>query len=347
MGVPVRVKRGKTPILACLAFISLIATSCAPASGVDNNPIITSNGVTDTSPLTEFWALAWPGSDIPFAESAAQQLNEELRRQEIIAQCMHEAGFEYLIDISWVGTGTEYTDAWRPDDRDWVAQFGFGVMDPVGSGQIITSPRMDSDPNFEIRERLSPAELEAYWIAFSGPPSEIETHSRLPEPQGCFGQGVLAVPWEQSRMESAGFGELEWALVELDGYLRNEHPAVLEVYSDWASCMADAGHPGLSRPWDGARQIQRHKETILTGHVTIPWEDHPNNPNNSGQPIPPPTGLAELQEQEITLALDDFDCRKSVNFSERIRSITITAETQFFADYRTQLEAFRAWAEQN
>jgi hypothetical protein len=114
---------------------------------------------------------------------------------------------------------------------------------------------------------------------------------------------------------------------------------ISEAERDWASCMADAGFPGFERWFDPAQALQ---EAWLDWHMSLDWENWDGrSPMAANNPE-----LAALQEQEIGMALSDFDCRFAVNFAARQAARQLEAETQFYHDHQAALRALQAAAEQ-
>lgn len=83
-------------------------------------------------------------------------------------------------------------------------------------------------------------------------------------------------------------------------------PEFVALDSEWSYCMADAGHPNLIRP-----------ESV------------------------PPQEVANTDQEHA-----DRNCQIATDYENRVRDIVFNAEHQFIADHRTELEAFRAAAEQ-
>jgi len=293
------------------------------------------------SPIQEFTSAAF-GTDL--SSEAQRQRIEELimRRQEVIAQCMNEAGFEYIPTISnlVIGSSSEGPQI-RPDDREWVAQWGYGIVDtPLGEPRFTTmwSEDLPPNPNDEIVAALTEAETAAYWEALNGPPPEwteyingvgIHTGTVPWEQQGCFGRAWIEVPI--SLLSTDEFAPLQDAITQFEEDFRKSPPVVL-IENDWANCMAGKGHTGLTE--------QRDAEWRLNNQFA-------NRFPTRGSRNPVLRAVIEFQEREIAMALDDLDCREEFDYRTRMAEARLAAETQFVEDNRAALEAFRSAAEQH
>jgi len=309
------------------------------------------NAVTDTGantpepeptramPLDEYLGPIWSGSLVE-----AQQIAYELERdtQELIAQCMHDAGFEF---IPFVPEPIELTpvEQERPDDRDWVTQWGYGLLwSPAGSAQALPAVSMpQDDPNYEYVQSLSEAERSAYMIALDGEPlvgvpSENSGEVIITvEERGCRGwaraeansRTPLAI-WNSDEL-----APLQEAVMMMSqaGWVVSELAA---INADWANCMADAGHLGLERPQDARQRISDEMSDAKL-QVAIAGGDFATAPE-----------LAEYREREIEMALADLDCRDQVDYRNRTSDVAFEMQTQFVNDHRAELEALRVAFEQ-
>jgi len=312
---------GLGPSLATilLSLIPLHLASCTVPDGglsdTDNPPQMA------ISPLEEFIGAY---NNLSPEDQSDRMRRVSLRQQEIIAQCMSDAGFEFIPWLPAPVISREYH--LQPDNREWVAQWGYGIVDsPVGGIYAVRSDPSERDPNLDVRENLaSPQERFAYWDALMGPPCPDHICTNWNQ-MGCTGVANIEIP--HTLVASAEF----WPLFEKIYAMRediNNSQAVIEVNLEWANCMANAGIGGLVNQSDAQRLIQtRLNELWPAVALELP-------------------AVSALREQEIDVALADLDCRESVRFSNRIREASLQAELQFVADHRPALEAFRAAAEQ-
>jgi len=269
------------------------------------------------------------------AEWSAKWDAQLQREQELIAQCMRDAGFDYLPMPVLVPP----TQLVQPNDRVWITQWGFGVVagpDGINNNWFEIPP----DPNEAIRSEFTPAELEAYHQALSGDwagvigvlPDDVPLENR-----GCRGFAQAQIQAEPVLFATELLQTDEWAPLQealwamSDKYARSD--ALRQAVHDWAMCMVDAGYPNFERQTQAASTIRDEFQRI------------PRLSDGSFAPIAD-TLIPELQEREIDLALADFDCRSSTDFDNRIREARHNIETQFVEDNRATLEAFRSAFEQ-
>jgi len=320
-------------VLAGIITSVVMLTACTPIKHTE--PQETSTPV-QARPLDEFIGNSGWHNQEELVRLAAQLAQ---RREELIAECMRGFGFEYLPDLgsSRFSITSGVLDQTRPDDREWVAQYGFGVVSghrTVATGQ----ERVGVDPNQEFVDSLTDAERAAYLLALDGPdiepPPDDATAAEIED--WLFGTGCAGTAERQARSESPlflrdsdEFAPLHAAISELNDRVR-EHPATLAALADWTNCMADAGHPGFEHPSSAAFQI-----AIEVFNIRMFAED----PNN----IP---GLAVIREREIDTALADYDCRQQTSFQNRMDAAAYELEAQFVADHRATLEAYRTAAAQ-
>jgi len=291
------------------------------------------------SPLTEFIGLDWSQRSVE--ENQRLVADIEAQRQDLISGCMHDAGFEYIpnpspILVGGIRTGADY----RPNDRDWVTQWGYGIVDSP-SGSVAQHLDMDewnaTDPNSALLDEMSPQEQSAWRDAFNGiaPIDVVDGVAIFPEDMtveelGCSRWAQNQVPFVapgQELLFTDEFAPLWDSIVQMQTTL-NDSPEMLAVDQDWSNCMANAGFVGLRKP------------ALAQAQVEIAWSQIPAEQRTGTD------RAAELQEQEISLALADLDCRASTSYFERRNAITLATETQFVEDHRADLNALLSAREQ-
>ena len=315
--------------------VALLVGGCSAASSGTgpNNP-----SPPDSSPLAEYWNAVW-GTDLSPAERARRDDEAHTRREEMIAQCMNEAGFTY-IPIPPMPQQIYDPDDWRPDDRQWVMEYGYGqLVAPEGWqpdwGLTVEIP---ADPNQEIIANLSDAERRAYTLALHGPARHAD------DPVGEGDRGCNGVAWDLFNASRAAslFNSEEFApLFEAWEAARIEFGSqITDADLDWVSCMADAGYPGFTRQDDALQSFMDEKNQLFSRIGDHDWVAlGPPTPANH-------PAWAELHDREIPLALADLDCREATNFTARQDARTFEFEAQFLNDHRAAFNALRDAAEQ-
>jgi len=309
----------------CATLIVLVGTACGRLPL--GNEIVQSPIERAESPLDEYLNIIW-GTDLSFEEQTRRANDLEARRVDLIAQCMHERGFEFDIHNLPSGIFVGFTSVivpegvLRPNDLDWVNQWGYGIM---------SSPFQAESPDLRLNEGpvLSDSELDAFNYALTGRPyfppfgefnedncldwSVVVSNQEVPE-------GIPV--WEQ-------FAPLFEAMSQMEEEFRIQ---VSEADTRWSECMANDGFPGFQRQWEAQNSIR-----LLANDV---W--------NRGGGLPPASDSEEeaLRLQEIELAVADLTCRISTGFDLKQNELRLIAETQFVEDNRIALEALRSAAEQ-
>lgn len=324
--------------------------------------VVNASGITyierEPLPLDEYRNMLW-GLGVSNEESLLRVRAEEARRTELIIQCMHDLGFEYdPIDMPMGtihGSGVTGFGEWNHWDRDWVAQYGYGIM---RQNDIITW----SAPMPEVGTReMSESELFAFREALEGPfdgtffggfiLDQLEdglTQREIQERGGCQGwaENTIADETPPDLWQLDEWAPLNEAMSAIgNARIRPAQPTMEEV--DWAACMANSGYPGFTRRTNPDTQsigltFPEQRISIALNRIrNMSGPDIPEERTVENTPE-----LAELLEQEIDLALADFDCRVAVDFEARQRAEWVEEENQFINDYRAALDALRNAAEQ-
>lgn len=310
------------PTAVAIALGASACTTTANGSETASDSYIspaatTSNQEALVSPLLEYSAMIWGTFDVE--EHTRQMIAESARREELIAQCMNEAGFEYIPNIEEVSfiAGNLY----NPDNSEWVAQYGFGL---TSSPYTVISTE---NPNDYIVNHLSTSERKAYQIALFGPP-RTEIGFIGFDNMGCWGFAWETVSSDRSwGAESEEFAPLREAIE-----LLNVQIAAMssDADADWMNCMAGTGHPGFESPSEAAFS--------LADEFNAQFGTYPD-------PTLAP-GFADFREREISVALASLECRVQTNYRARQNAIRWEAERQFVTDHRTALDALRSAYEQ-
>jgi len=331
---------------ACAANPEGIVSSSS--SVMENAPIESEpeQAPANTSPLDEYlnvlWGTNWSDANLSNEERQRRFNAEQVMRENLIAECMLESGFTYIPFPEGQTLVISEGNEWRPDDRDWVAQYGYGTFADVNPEAVVSTGHPGiTNPNDEIRESLSDGEREAYIAALFGRMFDPEftstaTLDELWENGGCIMWAAREVAGNSANQSASNdeFAPLLEAIDQMRESLRNE---ITEADRDWAVCMANAGHPDFQRQGDAQASVQ----TQLTSFWdNWDWETDGYEPNNSQE-------FLVLREKEIDLALADLDCRESTDFAARQEARRIEVETQFVNDHRAELEALRSAAEQS
>jgi len=331
-------------IMVRVAIAALVFGACTPtAPPAGDSTLIASSEFT--SPLDEFL-----GQSVWNNQEEFQRASDEftVRREELIASCMRDAGFTYHPDLNSTAftVGTNAFDDVRSNDREWIVQYGFGIASGHRhrSGGTIFDGR--DDPNQEYVAGLSDTARAAYLYALNGSadslPASLVTQADWDDwmsSRGCFGQALVQAQSESPLFlrQNDEFASLISAVNALNQSIF-ERPELAVLDQEWAHCMADAGRIGLRSPGDAESPFWNEYFSISFEIMQKRTEGTPSPDDGAGL-------LAELRAREIEVALDDFECRSALNYDARVNAIRLEMETQFVNDNRTLLEDFRNAAE--
>jgi len=343
------------PTLAAfgVATMLIFSTGCASFAALTNDEAPTyddavTNAAKVLSPLDEMLDSVWGITQSPEEMVAAAEAQNS-RRENFIAECMHEAGFDYVPNPGSITLTAG--EPWRLDDREWVIQYGYGVMNAPAQSEIIQeSPA--ADPNQAIRDSLSELELAAWDIALWGLPQEslppgivaadgeILDIDAFNENRGCNGKAWNAITDDgpSSLLATDQFLPLNDAIIAFrEDFAQN--PALVALDYEWSACLAEAGHPGFIRQDAAQNSISEQASDLWNELAHWDWSLGAPTPQNH-------PGMAELAEQEITLALVDLTCRETLDYQSRKQTIQRATEIQFIADHRSELDALVSAAAQ-
>ncbi|WP_424447473.1 hypothetical protein [Microbacterium arborescens] len=286
----------------------------------------------ESSPLTEYFS-AFYGGDLSEEEQQAKFETENKEREELVAQCMQDEGFEYT-----PAPGSASFDPgveWKPEDREFVSQWGYGAVEYPGADEQPEPEQITPDPNADYVMALSESEQTAYYEALYGPsPSEEEmsedgSYEYNWETAGCNGWADHEINGDDP-LQSDEFADVMAAVTafyESSASL----PAIVDIDREWSACMDAAGYPGYATQADAQNSIYDEINGIY---------------ENSSETGPDEAAMSELHEREVELALADLDCREETDYRAKYQKAQFDAEEQFIADHKTELEAMKAAAEQ-
>lgn len=317
-----------------VAAAALVLTSCSGDSESDSSPS------WEDSPLGKIMSQAYGYDPDPDAMQERFQA-EEKQRQELMAECMSEQGFEYVPHtpagmFDWSG------DEYDPESEEWVSQWGYGAVDWPGRDEMVNPGEEDQDPNQKHVEEMSESERQAYYEALYGPqpdPSEIEEDGSYEwnwETAGCQGKAQHELQAENP-LESDEHKQLMEAINAF--YMESaESPEMADIDAKWASCMADAGHDGFTRQQDAAESIYQELNTYYESQSEAAQaEEGVQQPSPEDDPE-----LKKIQEQEVELALADLKCREKTNYRDEQMKVQYKLEEQFISEHKAEFDALQA-----
>lgn len=340
--------------------------AAAPANP-EPNPTVASDPAASSAennaqqiqgPLDDFTMRIW-GTPVNETQQAADaRLETEARfREEYIAACMAAQGFQYIPDLLNVPTVTVAEGPAR-GSREFAELYGLGISTdpPMGGGGFQVLWR--GDPNQELRDAMSEAELEAWNYALSGEsPGRVFFGGAAIIPADVLERGCEGRAW--GALLPTGNAEFDALEAELARFTEsiNTDPQMVALDQEWANCMAVAGHPGLTSPalmrdalwaeWDSIQNWGAASELLMDWD----WELQPDGPpgfvvdeQGVGSLVIDPDAVAEFRVRELTMALAEVDCRETLDFFARRLDMEHALQQSFVDMHREELEA---WANHN
>lgn len=268
--------------------------------------------------------------------------------EELVAACMAEAGFEYhpLVEQP---TYVHISKA-LPVTLDVAEELGYGItIEAGGPGtgtQAWWAPRQESQAERDNRvyvESLSPAARAEYERALMGEPSAgLQEEFDLATDAGCTGRAYTEVgrafrPPEFAAVIEA-MDQVYWQV--------EDDPRVIEAQRAWRTCMADAGYPDLTEFGDTQRLVQSmvgEFRSETAGRIDSSLGETEYDAIKASVP----TELAALQDEERALAVADATCREDSGYTWVHRDVTTEYEQGFIDRWRTELDAWVAFAQEN
>jgi hypothetical protein len=333
-------------ILATAAVLGLSLTGCSAISGIFGGE--QEKLSYEDSPLNEYFSALYGGDMSPEdmqSEADAQQLQIE----EAIAACMQAEGFEY-IPATDANSGVIFSEGeeWEPEKREWVEKYGYGIFAWPGMEGVSGEGEGEEyvDPNQAYVESLSESEQEAYNEVLWG---EMPSEEQMNDPEfdwnsldgGCqmeasddvYDPDAFNELYEQYEPLLNAMSELYEEAADLD--------AVVELDSKWAACMADADYPEFSTQSEAQEKFSNLQSEMYDNaygeEIDAYYESA--DPANSEE-------WKEAAAEEIETALADLECREKLDYTNKALEAQFELEEQFIEDNKTELEAFRAAAEQ-
>ena len=293
------------------------------------------------------------GFDLDDPDARAAQANEMERRvQESIARCMAQEGFEYIPAVD-PGSAAVFIPAASFEEEEYVREQGFGITTWYGREQTNRAPDDGwVDPNNDIVEAMSESESNAYYEALYGYSTELPEGA---DESGCQGQAYEEVYGRMERM----FEELGPMLDELyQRFLAD--PRYQKATGEWSGCMSNRGYTyesqeemfddvytdfgsrldeiiGSSDPFEGWTQEQR--ETFYEENSDEEIEDFFEQSRAEARAAVDQEELAALQQEEIDLAVADFECSES--FQKTVSELQQEYEAEFIGKNRGLLDQLR------
>lgn len=359
-------RRGMT-LVAVVAL--LVACGGGGGGAGDSEPEPTDGG---EETMADFFGY---GTDDPEA-AEAEFRDQEARVQEATRQCMAEAGFEYQPMVQPEGSFTMVDDM---DEEERVRTQGFGITTWYGNEETTNTTVGGEewvDPNQEMLDAMSESEMEAWYAALYGTEEEqMEGSKTEVDPEtgeeytvmegygaGCQGEASAAEYGDQSKGQDL-WEELNPAMDAMYQQVQAD-PRIVELDQEWSACMAGAGfeYESMTKMQETMYEdFQARFEEIVgpDGGYADPFADWTQEEidaffeektqeeidaffaeaENATRDDIDMEALAALQQEEIDLAVADFECRG--DYWEVYQGVSEEYEADFIAENREILEQIR------
>jgi hypothetical protein len=261
----------------------------------------------------------------------------EAKVQEAVRTCMKAEGFDYIpVDPSQSGMrvrmGGPGGDVSAKDRKTK----GYGITTGMMAKRSSAGPG-DSDPNGAIRDALSEADRRAYEVALHGPAAAqamdesggggIRVRRQVGGSKeagggdgGCFEKAQAKVPGGPGAVKS-DLGEMEQR-VDAD-------PRLIQANKDWAACMADAGYTDFEQPKDAIDYVIGKLDELMGA---VPQGDGVTKFAIGGDDIDQ-AKLADLREEEITIAVADGRCVDKTGYAKTEAKVRDEAQQRFLDEH--------------
>lgn len=330
-------------IPAALAVAALALTGCS--GGKD------ASGKTgpEEGPLGKYMSALW--GDEEFSQEQFEKDN--LKVEELVAECMTKEGFEYTPNTNTGGvvmtSDEEGDDGPEYGSVEFAKEYGYGIIDFPGMSDMPEPEEEYTDPNQKYIESLSESEQEAFYETLSGPgPTEEEMAAMEAGEgytsdwtrEGCYGAANHEVQQDSGGVmaayEDPEFTDLFDSMNEVWSVAYSEeadNPEIAKLNREWSDCIADAGHPDLTSPMAAQNALYEEYNELQSGGAEEPAED------STG---PSEKDLQAFKEREIELATADATCRADLKYDEKQQDVGFAAEQKFVDENKAALDALLA-----
>ena len=333
--------------LALPALITVSLLALAGCSGGDSKK----SSEPEEGPLTKYMSALYGSQEQD--QEFYDKINE--KREELIAECMADEGFEYQPNTQNGGMASFDDEEIDWGSREYAEQYGYGFTDFPGRAEMEAEGEGEEyvDPNQDYIESLSESEQQAFYEALSGPQPTEEDMAAMEddtfewdwskmgcsgvadhETQEMYGPGMAA-------MEDPEFAELFESMEAVwAGIYNYEDPAatspnddVAKLDREWSECMADAGYTDLTNPMHAQNVFMEESNSLYElpeGEDPEKWEG------------PSEKQMSEIKKREIEMAVTDWECKDKLGYDDKVQQITFDLEQKFVDEHKAELDALIA-----
>ncbi len=323
-GMPVR----SLPITAAAVGCTLLLVSgCSDSSDNSDSSDSSDSATVDAqSTVGPLEAYLKPLID---ADDEADQAKLRVEMENVIAECMQDAGFDYKPQEIPSDFFKELEEGPEYGSEEYAREMGYGTAGTPADDEQTEWV----DPNADYVESMSESERAAWDLALYGPEQQEPLEGEEEPvsdgmPESCSTKGyqetygnTMAAWQDPAHSELLEEMDRTWQKVQSDSQL-----AELDV--QWSDCMNEAGFD-FEKPDDAEQSVREAYDTLY----------------NSQDPeaTPDPAAEDELREQELATAIADAECKTKVGYRETFRKVQFAAEQKFVDEHKAELDA---WIEQ-
>jgi hypothetical protein len=355
-----------------LAAVVALTAACGGGGGGAADP---ETGTTDdgVETMADFFGY---GTDDPEAQEVEFR-DQEARIQEAMRQCMAEAGFEYQPMIPPEGSfavAEEFDEEEYVRTQGFGISTWYGNEETLT--ETTTAGEEWVDPNQETLDAMSDSEREAWYAALYGTEEEQAEASQTEiDPEtgeeymvmtgngpGCQGEAYDAEYGEQEAGNEL-WEELNPAMEAMYEQVQAD-PRIVELDQEWSACMATAGfeYESMTKMQESVYEdFQTRFDAIVgpNGGYADPFADWTEaevetffeektqeeidaffaEAEDAAREDIDMKALAALQQEEIDVAVADFECRG--DYWEVYQEVSEEYEVDFIAENREILEQIR------
>lgn len=284
---------------------SINSSPNTPAASQDTLPATAEPGLSNTPAASQGSATgqdALPGTE-EFGMSKEELVTNIEAVESLIAECMSQAGFEYIaVDYATARKGMT-SDKSLPglSDEEYMNQFGYGISTlytglPAQLADAGTPAKIGlGEQNLQIFNNLSPADQVAYNHTLLGENTDATFAVALEAEDfswtgGCTRKAIEQV-FSPEQLKTSYYNPLD-ALVDQD-------PRMIAALAEFADCMREAGFD-YNHPEQIEDDIKKRLHDITRG---APVETLPPDAQ---------AALTELQGEERAVAVVHVECEESI-----------------------------------
>jgi hypothetical protein len=359
--------------MTALLVLALLVAACGGGGG-GAEPQASEDSTPGEETLSDFFG--WANDDPEAAE--AEYREQENRIQESIRQCMAEAGFEYQPALPPEGSFGFVEEEFDEEEWVRTQGFGittwYGNEDSMTETTMVGEEWVD--PNQEMLESMSESESQAWYEALYGTEEEQaedmvtevdpETGEEYQVSYG-FGAGCSGEAYEAEHGDQQAGEELWMELnPEMEAMYERVQadPRIVELDAEWSACMAEAGYEyesmsqmqetiyedlqarfdaivgpngGYADPFEG--WTQEEIDAFFEEKTQEEIDAYFAEAEESSRADVDMEALAALQQEEIDMAVADFECRG--DYYEVYQEVSEDYEAEFVEQNREILEQIR------